>query len=258
MTTENISFPWFFAAMCYNFASNYKNNDDYFSGVFLYTTEQDGKVYANMAASDMNAAVRIKWTEEYLSGQTLAHLPVPGHAMQLRLMKEHFPMMKDQYMRLAQVRENYVDFDGIGSGLRVTVPMTDTPADKVEHYTVDFFDRLFFGNTREDWESRKLNMAMPCFIPARFKACDLKQYGFDKVLDKWQKKQLATLAWRLFGLRTSTQIGKQDLVMQDSEGLHGIDFPGYPKDFKWYKDVSIQVVLMPLQQPHNYYQQEEN
>lgn len=257
MTTENVSFPWFFAAMCYNFASDYRNNDDYFSGVFLYTTEQDGKVYANMTASDMNAAVRIRWTEEYLSGQSLAHLPVPNHAVQLRFMKEHFPMMKDQYMRLTEVRGNYVDFDSVGNGLRVTVPMTDTPADKVANYANDFFDGMFFGHTREEWEARKLNMAMPCFIPARLEACNLKKYGFDKVLDKWQKKQLATLAWQLFGLRTTTQIGKEDLVMQDAEGLHGIDFPGYPKDFRWYKDVSIQVVVMPLQQPHNYYQSED-
>lgn len=257
MTRENLSFPWFFAAMCYNFASSYKNNDDYFSGVFLYTTEQDGKVYANIAATDMNAAVRIRWTEEYLSGQTLAPLPVPTRAIQLKLMKEHLPMMKDQYMRLTQVRENYVDFDGISSGLRVTVPLTDTPADKVEHYTVDFFDRMFFGNTRKEWEDRKLCMQMPCFIPARLEACNLKKYGFDKVLDNYQKKQLATLAWQLFGLRSSTQVGKKNLVIQDAEGLHGIDFPGYPNEFRWYKDVSIQVVLMPLQKPHNYYQDEE-
>lgn len=250
MTTVNLSFPWFFAAMCQNFTSYSKYSEEPYEGVFLYTTEHDGKVYANMAATDMNIAVRIKWREEYSSGQVLHHIDNEHHAVKLLLAREHLAMMKGNYLQLEELKESSAVFSSasMGGSIKVNVPFSGR--DDVRRYIDNFFEDMFFSPTLEDWDARKLDMSMPAFAARRLEMCSLKKYGFDKVLSKYEKNsEDAITAMQIHGLCRPTQVagGKPD--KQDSEGLHGISFPQYPRSFKWYRDVNIQVVLMPLQSP---------
>ena len=252
MTTANLSFPWFFASMCHNFTTYSRYSDEPYEGVFLYTTEQDGKVYANMAATDMNIAIRIKWREEYNSGQALHHIDNAGHAVKLMLAREHLSMMKGNFMQLDEIKDGSVVFGSCSSSglVKVNVPLSSTGEDTVQRYIENYFEGVFFSPTREEWEARKLGMGMPTFMAHRLVACDLKKYGFDKVLDKSQKNFCDTYtSMQIHGVRDSRQMTREDLTTQDAEGLHGISFPNYPRSFKWYKDVDIQVVLMPLQTP---------
>lgn len=261
MTTTNLSFPWFFASMCQNFTSYSKFSDEPYEGVFLYTTEQDGKVYANMAATDMNIAIRIKWREEYNSGQVLHHIDNAGHAVKLMLAREHLTMMKGNFMQLDEIKEGSVVFSSCSSSglVKVNVPLSSTEENTVQRYIENYFEGMFFSPTREEWEARKLGMGMPTFMAHRLVACDLKKYGFDKVLDKCQRARVDTFtAMQIHGVRDSRQKTLEDLTTQNSEGLHGISFPEYPREFKWYKDLDIEVVLMPLQtQTHTVYGDEE-
>ena len=251
MTTANLSFPWFFAPMCQNFTAYSRFSDEPYEGVFLYTTEQDGKVYANMAATDMNIAIRIKWREEYSSGQELHHIDNAGHAVKLMLAREHLSMMKGNFMQLDEIKEGSVVFGSCSSSglVKVNVPLSSTGEDTVQRYIENFFEGMFFSPTREEWEARKLGMGMPTFMAHRLVACDLKKYGFDKPLDRSEAKSDVTFAPRLFGLCRPAEVGMEGLTTQTNDGLHGLDFPEYPKEFKWYKDVSIQVVFMPMALP---------
>lgn len=261
MTTENVSFPWFFAAMCQNFTSYSKYSEEPYEGVFLYTTEHDGKVYANMAATDMNIAVRIRWHEQYNSGQVLHHIDNENHAVKLLLAREHLAMMKGNYLQLEELKESSAVFSSasMGGSIKVNVPFVSNGA--VKRHIDNFCEDMFFSPTLEDWDARKMDMSMPTFAARRFEMCNLKKYGFDKVLSKYEKgnEDLIT-AMQIHGLCRPSQVagGKPD--KQDSEGLHGISYPNYPKEFQWYKDVNIQVVLMPLQvkPPVYHYANEEN
>ena len=252
METVNLSLPWFVAGMCHAFMGTEPNSG--YAGVFLYTTEQDDKVYANMAATNMNWAVRIRWREEYNSGQVLHHIDNANHGVQLRLTKEHLAMMKGQYMQMDALNERSAQFSSVTSNgvIRVDVPYTDMSEQSVGRYITEHFEDLFFSPTMEQWEARKLHMAMPIINMGLFKACDLKRYGFDKPLSREEAKSDLTFAPRLFGLCRPSEVGTEGLTAQTSDGLHGLDFPEYPKDFKWYKDVSIQVVFMPMALPREY------
>ena len=261
MTTENVSFPWFFAAMCQNFTSYSKYSNEPYEGVFLYTTERDGVVYANMAATDMNIAIRIKWREQYASGQVLRHIDNEHHAIKLILAREHLAMMKDNYLQLEELKESSAVLSSANTGgsIKVNVPFSDN--DAVRRYIDNYFEDMFFSPTQEDWDARKLNMSMPTFAARRLEMCNLKKYGFGKVLSKYEKnKEDLVTAMQIHGLCRPSQVAGDKPDRQDSEGLHGISYPEYPKDFRWYKDVNIQVVLMPMQiQPPVYhYANEEN
>ena len=252
MATVNLSFPWFFAAMCQNFIDD--DPDTGYAGVFLYTTEENGVVYANMAATNMNWAVRIRWREEYNSGQVLHHIDNANHGVQLRFIKEHLAMMKGKYMQMDALSESGVLFSSVTSTgvVRVDVPYTDLSERSVGNRITEHFEDLFFSPTLEQWEARKLPMAMPIINMGVFKACDLKKYGFDKPLSREEARGDLTFAPRLFGLCRPSQVGTEGMTAQTSDGLHGLDFPEYPKDFKWYKDVSVQVVFMSMVPPREY------
>lgn len=249
MTTVNLSLPWFFANMGHAFMDTDPNSG--YAGVFLYTTEQDGKIYANMAATNKSWAVRVKWREEYGTGQVLHHIDNPNHGVQLRLTKEHLALMKGQYMQMDALSESGVLFSSATQNgtIRVDVPYTDLPERSVGNRITEHFEDLFFSPTLEQWEVRKLSMHMPIINMGLFKACDLKKYGFDKPLDRSEAKSDLPFAPRLFGLCRPSQVGEEGPTTQTSDGLHGLDFPEYPKAFKWYKDVSIQVVFMPMALP---------
>lgn len=246
MATVNLSLPWFFTAMCHAFM--YTDTNSGYGGVFLYTTEENGVVFANMAATNMSWAVRIRWREEYNSGQVLHHIDNPNHGVQLRLAKEHLAMMKGAYMQLDELNERGALFSSVSTAgaIRVDVPYTDLPEQAVGSYINEHFEGAFFSPTLAQWEARKLHMSMPLVNMEVFKACNLKTYGFNKVLDRAEAKSALTMAPRLFGLRRPSEVGDENLTTQTIDGLHGIDFPEYPKSFRWYKDVSIQVVFMPL------------
>lgn len=249
MTTVNLSLPWFFASMGHAFIGTDMNTG--YCGVFLYTTEQDGVVYANLAATNTSWALRIRWREEYGSGQVLCHMENANHGVQLRLTKEHLALMKGNYMQLDALNErsalfSYASPNGV---IRVDIPYTDLPEQSVEWHINEHFEGLFFSPTLEQWEVRKLSMHMPIINMGLFKACDLKKYGFDKPLDRSAAKSDVTFAPRLFGLCRPAEVGREGLTTQTNDGLHGLDFPEYPKEFKWYKDVSIQVVFMPMALP---------
>ena len=249
MTTINLSVPWFFASMGHAFMDTNPNSG--YDGVFLYTTEENGVVYANLAATNTSWAVRIRWREQYDSGQVLHHIDNPNHGVQLRLTKEHLALMKGNYMELDALSENGVVFGSATQNgtVRVDIPYTDLPESSVERYITEHFESMFFSPTLEQWEVRKLSMYMPVINMGLFKACDLKKYGFDKPLDRSEAKSDVTFAPRLFGLCRPAEVGMEGLTTQTNDGLHGLDFPEYPKEFKWYKDVSIQVVFMPMALP---------
>lgn len=255
METVNLSIPWFFAGMCHAFMEADPNSG--YGGVFLYTTETNGIVYANMAATNRSWAVRIKWHEQYGSGQVLHHIDNANHGMQLRFTKEHLAMMKGAYMQLDALSESGALFSSASTAgaIRVDVPYTDLPEQSIKRYITEHFEGLFFSPTWEEWEARKLHMSMPLINMEVFKACNLKTYGFNKVLDRAEAKSALTMAPRLFGLCRPSQVGDENLTVQTIDGLHGIDFPEYPKAFKWYKDVNIQVVFMPLcpSEKYSYY-----
>lgn len=252
METVNLSIPWFFAGMCHAFMHTDPNSG--YAGIFLYTTETNGVVYANMAATNMNWAVRIRWREEYGSGQVLHHMDNANHGVQLRLTKEHLALMKGNYMQLDALNERSALFSSATQNgtVRVDIPYTDWPEQSIEQYINELFEGLFFSPTLEQWEVRKLSMSMPIINMGLFKACDLKKYGFDKPLDRSEAKSDVTFAPRLFGLCRPAEVGMEGLTTQTNDGLHGLDFPEYPKEFKWYKDVSIQVVFMPMVLPREY------
>lgn len=246
METVDLSVPWFFTGMCHAFMDADPNSG--YAGIFLYTTETNGVVYANMAATNRSWAVRIKWREEYGSGQVLHHM---DHGVQLLFRKEHLAMMKGTYMQMEALSERGVLFSYASPNgvIRVDIPHTDLPEQSVEHY-IDQFENLFFSPTRRQWEERKLPMSMPIINMGLFKVCDLKKYGFDKVLDRSEAKNELTFAPRLFGLCRPDQVGRR--TTQTDDGLHGMDFPEYPREFKWYKDVSVQIVFMPMVLPKLY------
>ena len=252
METVNLSVPWFFAGMCHAFMDADPNSG--YAGIFLYTTEQDGKVYANMAATNNSWAVRIRWREEYGTGQVLHHIDNANHGVQLLFRKEHLQMMKGTYMQMEALRESGVLFSYASPNgvIRVDIPYTDMPEQSVEHYIGDYFEGMFFSPTLEQWEVRKLSMHMPIINMGLFKACDLKKYGFDKPLDRSEAKSDVTFAPRLFGLCRPSQVGEEGLTTQTNDGLHGMDFPEYPREFKWYKDVNVQIVFMPMVPPKLY------
>lgn len=250
METVNLSIPWFFAGMCHAFMDTDPNSG--YGGILLYTTETNGVVYANMAATNQSWAVRIRWREEYNSGQVLNHIDNSNHGMQLRFTKEHLAMMKGAYMQLDALSErgalfSYASPNGV---IRVDIPYTDLPEHSVDRYINEQFEGLFFSPTRRHWEERKLPMSMPIINMGLFKVCDLKRYGFDKVLDRSEAKNDLTFAPRLFGLCRPDQVGKR--TTQTDDGLHGMDFPEYPREFKWYKNVSVQIVFMPMVLPREY------
>ena len=249
MTTVNLSLPWFFASMGHAFMDTDPNSG--YAGVFLYTTEQDGKIYANLASTNMSWAVRIRWREQYGTGQVLCHMDNPNHGVQLRLTKEHLALIKGNYMQLDALNERSAQFSSASSTgtVRVDIPYTDLPEQSVERHINEHFEGLFFSPTMEQWEVRKLSMHMPIISMGLFKACDLKKYGFDKPLSRGDAKSDLPFAPRLFGLCRPSQVGTEDLTAQTNDGLHGLDFPEYPMEFKWYKDVSIQVVFMPMALP---------
>lgn len=249
METVNLSIPWFFADMCHAFMEADPNSG--YGGVFLYTTETNGIVYANMAATNRSWAVRIKWHEQYGSGQVLHHIDNANHGVQLLFRKEHLNMMKGTYMQMETLSERGVLFSYASPNgvIRVDIPYTDIPEQSVAHY-IEQFEGLFFSPTRRQWEERKLPLSMPIINTGLFKACDLKKYGFDKVLDRGEAKKDLTFAPRLFGLCRPDQVGKR--TTQTDDGLHGMDFPEYPREFKWYQHVSIQIVFMPMVLPREY------
>ena len=252
--STNVFFPSYFANLA--FETVYYNNSSY-DGLFLYTTDDGEKVYCNLASTNGNTAIRIRWSTNFES-DGYNHIANEYHGFSLQFNKDILRNIKDQEMKLIDVVDNKVVLEGFADRRRIEVPIlpnqhavfgSDYPS-----APFNMFEKQFFSATNEEWEARKLNMERPLFNFEQLKKFDLKRHGFDKPL-KNECKYRNLFGLSIFGLKGMGQ-QNNDATIQKSEGLHGIDFPELPKEISWYKDLSIQVVLMPMQRTTETYFEE--
>lgn len=239
--------PWYFFNMLWAFVGYNNQRTD---GIFVYTTEDEKHTWANMVACDGNKAVRIKWREnKYADVTKPLRVDNKYEAFSMRFEKDMLNTVKNQYMELIHVDEDGAQWRSLEDGRKLTVqlmPEQDTIFDdKYVAGVFKLYERAFFSPTKEDWESRKLPMSMPILPVSLFAGLDLKKFGFTKDWDKVLTKASKTYCPRLFGLRR--QGLDLSLERQTDEGLHGMDFPDMPDSFRWYRDVQIEIVFMPMQ-----------
>ena len=242
----NVFFPSYFANLCFE-CVDYKDSN--YDGLFLYTTDDGGeKTYCNLASCNGNMAIRIKWTTNFDS-EGYSHIANEYHGFSLQFNKDILRSIKEQEIQLKDVVDNKAIFEGFADRRRIEVPImprqNEVFSENYPSAPYKMFETQFFSTTDEEWEKRKLNMERPLFNFSQLKVLDLKRHGFDKPL-KNVCKYGNPFAFSLFGLRGMNQRIKDNVTIQKSEGLHGVDFPELPKEISWYKDLSIQIILMPL------------
>ena len=253
--STNVFFPSYFANLCFDCV---QYNESSYDGLFLYTTDDGEKTYCNLASCNGNMAIRIKWSTNF---ERDGYNPIANdyHGFSLQFNKDMLRLIKDQEMKLIDVVDNKVVFEGFADRRRLEVPILPGQ-ERVfgsEYPSAPFkmFETQFFSATDEEWENRKLNMERPMFNFGQLKVLDLKRHGFDKPL-KNACKYGNPFAFSLFGLRGMNQHIEDNVTIQKSEGLHGVDFPELPKEISWYKDLSIQIILMPLMKSSETYFEE--
>ena len=239
--------PWYFFNMLWAFIGYNNQRTD---GIFVYTTEDEKYTWANMVACDGNKAVRIKWREnKYADVPKTLRVGNRYNAFSMRFEKDMLNTVKNQYMELIHVDEDGAQWRSLEDGRKLTVqlmPEQDTIFDdKYIAGVFKMYECAFFSPTKEDWESRKLPMSMPILPSGLFAGLDLKKFGFTKDWDRTIVKVLKPYCPRMFGLRKQGM--DLSLERQTSEGLHGMDFPDMPDSFRWYRDVQIEIVFMPMQ-----------
>lgn len=239
--------PWYFFNMLWAFIGYNNQRTD---GIFVYTTEDERHTWANMVACDGNKAVRIKWREhKYADVPKTLRVENRYNAFSMRFEKDMLNTVKNQYMELIAVDDECAQWRSLEDRRKLTVqlmPEQDTIfEDKYVSGVFKLYECAFFSPTKEDWESRKLPMSMPILPSGLLPALDIKKFGFSKDWDKKFVSELKPYCPRLFGLRKQGM--DLSLERQTDEGLHGVDFPEIPDSFRWYRDVQIEIVFMPMQ-----------